>query len=355
VSVLPRRALAGCQTRNFCSSCQAKRSALFAERLVEDILEPVPHRHFVFTMPRALRGLFERDRSLLGLLSRTAYEAIRVSFQALFGRDDVRPGVVASIQTFGSFAANFHPHIHMLVTEGVFDPEGAFLGLPSLDTSAIEELFRRLLLRRLNQAERLSEEFMLKLLAWHPSGLSVNADQLVMPHERQRLERLARYLTRPALSVGSVRLAEDGRVVVETPPDPRTGESIKRLDVLDWIHAITSQIPDARSHLTRSYGRYANRVRGSRRESDTTLEPEAEPAFSKARRASWARLLKRIFEVDPMLCPRCGSELAVVAAITEPDVIDRILRHIAGGGGDDPIEPRGPPQHGQSDSAAAIH
>ena len=109
-----------CQTRNFCSSCQAKRSALFAERLVEEILEPVPHRHFVFTIPRALRGLFERDRRLLGLLSRTAYEAIRVSFQAVFGRDDVRPGAVASIQTFGSFAANFHPHLHMLVAEGRF-------------------------------------------------------------------------------------------------------------------------------------------------------------------------------------------------------------------------------------------
>ena len=67
----------------------------------------------------------------------------------------------------------------MLVAEGVFDAEGAFLGLPSLDSSAIEELFRRLLLRRLHQAERLSEEFMLKLFAWSPSGFSVNAAQLV--------------------------------------------------------------------------------------------------------------------------------------------------------------------------------
>ena len=46
-----------CQTRNFCPRYQAKRGALFAEHLVESILEPVPHRHVVFTIPRLLRGL----------------------------------------------------------------------------------------------------------------------------------------------------------------------------------------------------------------------------------------------------------------------------------------------------------
>jgi len=62
-----------CRTRNFCSSCQAKRSVLFAEKLVTEVLAPVPHRHWTFSIPRVLRGLFERDRKLLGLLSQTAY------------------------------------------------------------------------------------------------------------------------------------------------------------------------------------------------------------------------------------------------------------------------------------------
>jgi ribosomal protein S27E len=53
-----------CRTRCFCPSCQAKRAALFAEKLVEDLLAPVPHRHYVFTLPIALRGLFRRERRL---------------------------------------------------------------------------------------------------------------------------------------------------------------------------------------------------------------------------------------------------------------------------------------------------
>jgi hypothetical protein len=44
---------------------------------------------------------------LLSLLSQTAYESVRECFQELFQRNDVRPGGVSSIQTFGSFAANF--------------------------------------------------------------------------------------------------------------------------------------------------------------------------------------------------------------------------------------------------------
>ena len=75
-----------CQKRNFCPSCQAKRSLLFAEKLQEKILQPVPHRHYAFSIPKVLRGLLERERSLLTLLSQTAYQSILKSFQELFHR-----------------------------------------------------------------------------------------------------------------------------------------------------------------------------------------------------------------------------------------------------------------------------
>ena len=68
----------------------------------------------------------------------------------------------------------------------------------------IEERFRRLLLKRLHRAERLSEEFMNRLLQWNPSGFSVYAEQLVWDDEPQRLEKLARYLTRAPVRVDGV-------------------------------------------------------------------------------------------------------------------------------------------------------
>src|SRR5437867_5591409 len=92
-------------------------------------------------------------------MTAVAYEAVRRSFQALFARKDFRPGCVVSIQTFGSYGENFNPHCHAIISDGVWTAEGEFLGLPSLDTATVCELFRSLLLRRLHQEERLTEAF----------------------------------------------------------------------------------------------------------------------------------------------------------------------------------------------------
>ena len=54
-------------------------------------------------------------------------------------------------------------------------------------------------------------------------------------------------------------------------------------------------------------------------------------------------MLRRIFEIDPLLCEACGSVMKIVSVITEPNVIDAILRHVARTGGRDPFEGRAPP------------
>ena len=64
-------------------------------------------------------------------------------------------------------------------------------------------------------------------------------------------EHIARYLTRPPVRLDALQGFTNHQVTVTTPPDPRTGATSRTLDVLDWIHAITNQIPDRGQHLTR--------------------------------------------------------------------------------------------------------
>ena len=62
------------------------------------------------------------------------------------------------------------------------------------------EVFRRLLLRRLHGAERLSENFTRNLLSWAHPGFSVFAGPAVDGAAAASLESQARYITRPALT-----------------------------------------------------------------------------------------------------------------------------------------------------------
>ena len=49
---------------------------------------------------------------------------------------------------------------------------------------------------------------------------------------------------------------------------------------------------------------------------------------SRAARSRWARLLRKVYEVEPLTCPHCGGEMRVIAVIEEAPVIERILRHV---------------------------
>ena len=160
---------------------------------------------------------------MLGLLSQTAYASILKSFQALLGRKDVRPGCILSLQIYGAYGGNFNPHCHGLVTYGAFSVDGEFLQLSSLDASAVCQLFRRLLLLRLHQAERLSESFMHNLLSWVHPGFSVYAGPPVDAAGIASIESQARYITRPVLAMDALEKLDNGRLILETPPDPRSG------------------------------------------------------------------------------------------------------------------------------------
>ena len=337
-----------CQTRNFCPSCQQKRAELLAEKLREEVLAPVAHRHAIFTVPKALRRLFLRERRLLGILPRCAAQAITRCWRAALDRKDGVPGIVASIQTFGS-QANWHPHVHALVTEGLLLPGGTAIPGPAYDETLerlLTETFRRLVLEVLHREERISESFLESLLTWrHGGGFSVYARHLILNEEPARLGHMSRYLVRPPVAVDRVHETADGRVLLDIPPDPRTGATALLLDTLEWIRRITNQIPAPRSHLVRYYGAYANRCRARyRAEEGESVAPEDESEVREPRqsRASWARLLRRVFEVE-LTCPRCGVDLSVVSFITEPETIDRILAHVRDEDVDLLFDARAPP------------
>ena len=62
---------------------------------------------------------------------------------------------------------------------------------------------------------------------------------------------------------------------------------------------------------------------------ESTAMVGAEEASPSRSSQSWAMLIKRVYEIDPLSCPKCGGQMNVVAFIEPPqsDVIEEILRH----------------------------
>jgi hypothetical protein len=54
----------------------------------------------------------------------------------------------------------------------------------------------------------------------------------------------------------------------------------------------------------------------------------SETSASAAKRA-WARLIKQVYEVDPLVCPHCGGAMRILAFIEQPEVIEKILTRLA--------------------------
>jgi hypothetical protein len=120
-----------CRVRCFCPSCHEKRALEKAGWVAEHVCAEVPHRQFVFTIPKRLRIYFRFERRLLGQLFRAAARTVTTVYQSASGRPDAVPGVVGAIQTFGQLA-HWHPHIHAVVSEGVFPTRPGWLDFECL-------------------------------------------------------------------------------------------------------------------------------------------------------------------------------------------------------------------------------
>ncbi len=93
----------------------------------------------------------------------------------------------------------------------------------------------------------------------------MHRDEPVEAEDHRSLERLVRCITRAPIRIDTIEIGNQGRVRITTPPDPRSGATELVLDPLEWIHTITTQIPDRRQHVVRYYGAYASRTRGAGR------------------------------------------------------------------------------------------
>jgi hypothetical protein len=339
-----------CKGFYLCPSCSRKRTILFAEHLTNEVLLNLPHRQFVFTMPKALRPFFRHDRRLFADVSRLIYRIIDEFYAEAAGRP-LHTGMVIAHQTFGDML-RWNPHFHAIVLEGGFDEEGTFFYIPFSGLQSMVEVFRRRVIKLLVERQLLSEDFARNLLSWKHSGFSIDNSVRILDQSSQ--ESLAEYVARPPISLKKIRYEPfKGRVLFHTMYSQYFKQNLHMFNALDFLAELTQHIPPKRLQLIRRYGLYASRTKGRWEEmpwvaerapegwktahqidgvaDDLGYEPLSDGAQEvtvDARKRAWARLLAKVYEVDPFVCPKCGAEMKVIAIIEDLDELGRILRHL---------------------------
>mgnify|MGYP001605988630 FL=1 len=329
-----------CKARALCPSCSKKRALLWAERMVEEVLPKVPYVQLVFTMPKMLRKAFLFDRSLYGELCRAAYQAtldfLREHFPAL---KRAVPAMVVSPQSFGSLL-NHHAHAHAVVSLGLFDPQGTFHPLPEdFDFAPLGEIFLEHTFKALLKKEAVTKERVEILRTWRHSGFHVDASRRVAAEDRKGLESLLEYMERAPVALERLTYLDDGQVLYRGNYHPGLGRDHQLVSGLEFLALALPHVLLRFEITSRSYGAVSTTTRrrlGWIKKAEapggapTVAVVEGEDSeFMRVRRRNWARLIARVWLENPSLCPTCGKEMKVLAAVSSPaqdDVIEKILR-----------------------------
>ena len=302
-----------CKRRGVCPSCGAKRAVKFAEHIYSEVIEDVPHRHTVFTIPKRLRVFFKYDRKLNTILFRAAWGAL----SEVLGIEDRELAAIFTLQTAGD-ALNFHPHLHGLLADG-FWKDCVFTRFGVVELKAIEEAFAERVLVQLHKRELITDDDVAQILSQDHTGFGVWLGDPF--HDKESEQFVARYIERAPLSLEKLSIQDD--IVTYTTKNGAAHE----FDALEFLAALSCHVPKTYESITRYYGRYSCRRRGERAKLAPPPPEEPESDYRREfRKSSWGACIKRIYEIDPLECPKCRAQMRIIAFIQDKHSIKDIMK-----------------------------
>ena len=167
------------------------------------------------------------------------------------------------------------------------------------------------------------------------AGFSLHAGVAAPASERDKLERLCRYISRPAVSEKRLSLTSAGNIRYQLKTAYSDGTTHVIFEPLDFIAKLASLVPKPRVNLTRFHGVFApnsehrilvtpaRRGKGGQKVSAQDKTPD-----ERRTAMTWAQRLKRVFNIDVEACTHCGGSVKVIACIEDQQVIDKILFHL---------------------------
>jgi hypothetical protein len=328
-----------CKSR-FCPSCGKHATDRWADRVLNDLID-VPYHHLVLSAPWQLRPIISFNREVgLSILARAATACLNQ-----WARDQhaMRMGIVSVLHTFGA-DLKWHPHVHLLVTEGGLSLDGERWVQPYnlgwlMAHAGLKRMWRYHVITAFRDAHRqgrlrfpANSSFMRQFPSFN--GLLKKLYDLIwyahigacLLDPSASLRYIGRYTKRAVLAEYRIT-SYDGKKVRFAFRDYAHGgkTSYKTLPVLAFIGRLVRHIPDKHFKMVRYGGLFAprwksrylelaRRALGQEEPADTTTAEAAELPLSLQ---SWHER-QRAQGNDPLRCPACNEPMVPLDAVFGP-------------------------------------
>ena len=383
-----------CKTRGLCPSCDGRRMTEVSAHLVDEVIPAVPVRQWVLSLPYDLRYLLAWHRELRSAVLGAFMRAIEAHYCKQAKRSGLqvpKTGAISVVQRWNS-AIQLDVHFHVLFADGTWhqgDKGVLFTPAPALHTEQVqavladahkriarqlkkfgwddEEGWRESKVDTLRRTDPALADLLSSAVRGHQltgeqagqlpgkqgklrtvepqahgrncaqwAGYSLHANTRVGELARAELEKLCRYVCRPAISASRISQLPDGMVRIELKQAWRNGATAVLIPPADLILRMAAQVPLPRRPSIRYHGIFApnaalrsqvvpagDRPRCKRHKTHCGTPTERETST----RMTYADALKRAFSIDILTCP-CGGRRVVLAAVQDPVSLERILRHV---------------------------
>jgi hypothetical protein len=241
------------------------------------------------------------------------------------------PAAVLALHSSGD-ALNHNPHLHGMLADGVFLPCGSFKQLPKIKTQKLEKLFTHKLLRAMKQEGLITQAVIDQILSQKHSGFSTWLGDSIESDNADARQFVARYIDKGPVANSRIEICDDIITYHHDSEYLPTAE----FDALEFLAALSVHIPMKWEQLTRHLGYYSTRKRGDRKnqqksdeqKATTDILPLPEPDEHRTISKAWATLIKQVYEFDPLVCPKCGEIMKIIAFVTDYQEISKIIKSL---------------------------
>ena len=298
---------------SFCLSCAKIYTDEWVDYISRTLFAGMRYRHVVLTVPEQFRGWFYHNPEVLSEFMKTGH-AFFEEVVSSWLKEPVEVGSAVVLQTAGR-SGSFNPHLHILCTSGGMTKDGRWKGFGFIDFNLVHRQWQYHLLKMLREnvkSERL-EEAIDSCWRGYPAGLVAYIEKGDVPRGGKGLAYyLAKYVVSPPISLRRI-ISYDGKRVRYWYNDHTTGKrNEEEVEALVFIDRMVQHILPKGFQRIRYYGLQAtckaNRIR---EELKDLVQDGHEPVSGTYQVTDYRERIKKSFGIDPLLCPKCGREMAL--------------------------------------------